>query len=144
VNISESGTRYGFIIEQQAASKASFRGRRPYYVSKGDKREFGESKQTFTLLDVAGAPENPDCTVEMSELEKPIVISKEKPFRRVDGYMADLRFAPENRTYLNRRVGDIIALAGEQYNIVAIAENEVVLSAKSNQKKWTIKYNPVP
>ena len=58
--------------------------------------------------------------------------------------MADLKFAPENRTYSNRRVGDRIAIAGEEYNIVAITENEVVLSAKSNQKKWTIKYSPTP
>ncbi len=144
VNTSETGMRFGLTIEQQAALKPTFRGRRPYYVSKGDKREYGENKQTFTLSDVAGAPENPDCILELSDLEKPITVSKEKPFHRVDGYMADLRFTPENRTYPNRRVGDTITVAGEQYNIVAIAENEVVLSAKSNQKKWTIKYNPAP
>lgn len=144
VNISETGTRYGFTVEQQAALKASFRGRRPYYVSKGEKREYGENKQTFTLQDVTGNADNPDCILELSDLEKPITVSREKPFRRVDGYMADLRFAPENRTFTGRRVGDTINIAGEQYNIVAIAENEVVLSAKSNQKKWTIKYNPAP
>jgi len=77
--------------------------------------------------------------------DKPIVISgKDKPFKRVDGYMADLRYVPEDRRFVGRRVGDRITLAGEDYNIVAITENEVVLSAKSNQKKWTIKYSPTP
>jgi hypothetical protein len=34
-------------------------------------------------------------------------------------------------------------VAGEDYNIVAITENEVVLSAK-NQTKWTIRYSAEP
>jgi hypothetical protein len=55
-----------------------------------------------------------------------------------------LRFSPENKNFANRRVGDRLSIAGEEYNIVAISENEVVLSAKSNQKKWTIKYNAAP
>jgi hypothetical protein len=145
VNASESGTRYGIVIEQQAASKASLRLRRSFYVSKGDKKEYGERKEAFTLRDAVGPAENPtELVLDLSELDKPISISKEKPFRRVDGYTADLKFAPENRTFPGRRVGDRITIAGEDYNIVAIAESEVVLSAKSNQKKWTIKYNAAP
>ncbi|MBC8096370.1 MAG: hypothetical protein H7Y43_11200 [Akkermansiaceae bacterium] len=144
VTTSETGTRFGFVVEQQAASKPTFRGRRPYYLSKGEKGVYGENKQTLTLQDFSGAPENPDCVLELSELEKTVTVSKEKPFRRVDGYIADLKFAPENRTFPNRRKDDVITVAGEKYNIVAITENEVVLSATSNQKKWTIKYNPAP
>jgi len=146
VNPSESGPRYVIVIEQQAADKASFRGKRSNYVSKGDKKEYGESKETFTLRDVIGPAENPTQVIlEMSDMDdKTISISKDKPYRRIDGYMADLKFTPENRNFPNRRVGDKITVAGEDYNIVAIAENEVVLSAKSNQKKWTIKYNAAP
>jgi hypothetical protein len=54
--------------------------------------------------------------------------------------MVDLKYAPENKSWINRRVGASLSFNGEDYNIVAITENEVVLSAKSNQKKWTIKY----
>jgi hypothetical protein len=144
VNVSDSGTRYGFIIEQQAATRASFRGARPHYVSKGDKKEYGENKQAFVLRDVTGEGDASVAVVELVDAEQVVNISKENPFRRIDGYTADLRFTPENRTYPNRRVGDVITIAGEQYNIVAIAENEVVLSAKSNQKKWTIKSNATP
>jgi hypothetical protein len=53
----------------------------------------------------------------------------------------DLRYAPESKTWNARRVDAPLAFNGENYNIVAITENEVVLSAKSNQKKWTIKYS---
>jgi len=144
VNVSDSGTRYGFVIEQPASSKPSFRGARPYYVSKGEKKEYGENKQVFVLRDVTGEGDASVAVVELVDVEKVVNVSKENPFRRVDGYMADLRFPPENRTFPNRRVGDLISIAGEQYNIVAITENEVVLSAKSNQKKWTIRYSATP
>jgi len=52
-----------------------------------------------------------------------------------------LKYAPESKIWAGRRVGAPLAFNGEDYNIVAITENEVVLSAKSNQKKWTIKYS---
>jgi len=146
VNPSESGPRYVIVVEQQAATKPNLRGKRSNYVSKGDKKEYGEHKETFTLRDVAGPADNPtEVSLELSDLDnKVITISKDKPYRRIDGYMADLKFAPENKNFPSRRVGDKISIAGEEYNIVAIAENEVVLSAKSNQKKWTIKYNSAP
>jgi hypothetical protein len=145
INISDSGARYEIVIEQQAATKPNFRIKRSTFVSKGEKKEYGEKKDTFTLRDVVGPPENPtELILDFSDLDKPISISKEKPFQKVDGYMADMKFAPENRTFMGRRKDDRITIAGEDYNIVAISENEVVLSAKSNQKKWTIKYNAAP
>ena len=141
---SDSGPRYGFVISQEAAAKATLRGPRPHYASKGEKKEYGENKQAFILRETSGTLEAPEAQLELTDSEKPVVVSREQPFRRVDGYMVDLRFGPENRTFQNRRVGDLITVSGEQYNIVAITENEVVLSAKSNQKKWTIKRSAAP
>ena len=69
-----------------------------------------------------------------------VTVTKDQPFRRVDGYMVDLKYAPESKVWTTRRVGAALSFNGEDYNIVAITENEVVLSAKSNQKKWTIKH----
>ena len=71
------------------------------------------------------------------------VITKDQPFKRVDGYMADIKYELEKKAWKDRRVGANLVFNGEEYNIVAINQNEVVLSAK-NQKKWTIKYNPGP
>jgi hypothetical protein len=140
INSSDSGTRYGITVEQQAAAKANNRGKRTYYVSKGDKKE------SFTLRDVQGPPENPTALIlELPDMDKPVSIAKDKPFRRVDGYLADLRYSPENRNFPNRRANDPvngkIMVSSEQYNIVAIVENEVVLSAP-NGKKYTIRYAP--
>ena len=62
------------------------------------------------------------------------MVSKDAPFRRIDGYLAELRYPPENRTWPPRRKGDFMSFGGENYNIVAINENEVVLSAPSGKK----------
>jgi hypothetical protein len=142
INTTDSGTRYGITVEQQAAPKAGNRVKRPHFVSKGDK------KDTFILRDVKGPPENPtELILELPDSDKPVSIAKDKPFRRVDGYLADLKYSPENRTFPNRRANDSvngkIVVSGEPYNIVAIAENEVVLSAP-NGKKYTIRYNAAP
>jgi hypothetical protein len=69
------------------------------------------------------------------------VVSREQPFRRIDGYVVDLKYGPENKTWTNKRIGAPLSFNGQDYNIVAINENEVVLSAKSNQKNWTVKYS---
>lgn len=41
--------------------------------------------------------------------------------------------------FTNRRVNDQIRFGGEDYKIVAINNDEVVLSALQNNKKYTIK-----
>jgi hypothetical protein len=98
------------------------------------------------LKEIRGAPTDPQALVfELNESSEPIVVTKDTPFRRIEGYTADLRFPPENRSFSNRRAEDPgpygrIFVAGEEYNIVAIPNpNEVVLSAKSNKKKYTIR-----
>ena len=68
-------------------------------------------------------------------------LSKPKPFRRVDAYMADLKYSPEGKNWQDQRVNDDLKFAGDDYIIVAINRNEVVLSAKSNQKKTTLTYD---
>ena len=135
INTSDSGSRYVVTVEQQAAAKPSLRAKKPYYLSVGDK------KDVFTLREVKGPPDNPAALVlELSDSGEQISISRTKSYNRVDGYMADLLYKGDSRTFLYRRVGDKITIGGEGYNIVAITQNEVVLSAP-NGKKYTIRYN---
>jgi hypothetical protein len=91
-----------------------------------------------------GTPENPTELVVLLAGEKtPVTISKDKPFERVIGYAADLRYDPENnRTWKNVKNKAELAFGGETYNIVAITENEVTVSAKSNKKQTTIEFKP--
>ena len=133
----DSGSRCKIGIENEAAVNLKDR-KKEKYCRLGDKNE------TFALREIKASPDNPtNATVvlELNDTGQRVTVTKDQPFRRIDGYMVDLKYAPEAKTWTSRRVGASLSFNGEDYNIVAITENEVVLSAKSNQKKWTIKYS---
>jgi hypothetical protein len=138
VTVIDSGARCKIGVENETAVNLKDR-KKEKYCKLGDKNE------VFTLRDVKGLatdPTNATVVLELNDTRQRVEVSKEQPFRRIDGYMVDLKYAPESKTWTSRRagVGAPLSFNGEDYNIVAITENEVVLSAKSNQKKWTIKY----
>jgi hypothetical protein len=139
VTMLDTGARCKIGVENETAVSLKDR-KKEKYCKLGDKNE------VFTLREVKGAADNPtNATVvlELNDTRQRVEVSKDQPFRRIDGYMVDLKYAPESKTWTSRRAGVGLPLSfnGEDYNIVAITENEVVLSAKSNQKKWTIKYS---
>jgi len=134
----ELGARYAIGVEEQAAERRSDRRKRQTYASVGDKTD------SFTLVKVQGDPVNPTALIlEVEGTDGQVNVTRSKPYKRVDGYLADLKYAPESKTWLKRRSGDTLVLAGESYNIVAINENEVVLSALSG-KKTTVRSSMVP
>jgi hypothetical protein len=138
VTVMDSGARCKIGIDNEAAVNLKDR-RKQKYCRLGDKTE------TFALRDIKASPPNSTnftVVLELNDTAQRVTVGKDQPFRRIDGYMVDLKYAPENnKTWTSRRVGASLSFNGEDYNIVAITENEVVLSAKSNQKKWTIKYS---
>jgi hypothetical protein len=137
VTVSDAGPKYVIGVEKQAAMNPRDRVKKQAYCKLNDKND------TFTLVEVKGKPEEPSSVVVvLNDTGERGTITREQPYKRTDGYMADLRYPPENKMWNNRRVNSQPPLnfAGEEYNIVAINQNEVVLSAKSNGKKWTIKY----
>ena len=98
----------------------------------------------FSMLEVKGKPEDPsEIVVQLEDSKERVSISKAKPFERIEGYTAELRYEPEKKRWDNCRVNvkpsPALAFNGEEYNIVAINKDEVVLSAKSNGKKWPLK-----
>jgi hypothetical protein len=94
----------------------------------------------FTLRDLKITPEGPVAEIELADGTKANVTTN-KPFSRIEGYKADLKYSPENRNLPDRRVSDSLTLAGEEYNIVAINPNEVVVSARSNDRRFNIRNN---
>jgi len=137
VTATDSGLRCKIGVENEAALNPRDR-KKQRYCRLGDKNE------TFVVRDVKAAPNNPtNATValELNDGGQRVELSKDQPFRRVEGYTVDLKYGPENKVWTARRVGALLAFSGEEYNIVAITEDEVVLSAKSNLKKWTIKHS---
>jgi len=141
VQMSDSGPKYVIGIEKQAAPSASHRNKRQSLCSTNPPTK----NDTFTMLEVKGKPDDPSqIVVQLNDTGEKAVITKEQPFRRVDGYMADLHYDLEKKVWTHRRANTPPPLSfnGEEYNIVAINQNEVVLSAKVNGKKWAIKANP--
>ncbi len=132
--------RYVIGVEHQAALNPAMRHKQQRYVSLPD----DPKKDFFTLVQIKGAPENPDQLVlKLADTGETVSVSKDKPFERVDAYTADLKYDPEKKVFLGRREGSAVSFGGEDYYIiVAIHQNEVILSAASNQKRTTLRYVP--
>ena len=138
VETNELGARYAIGVERQAASSPAMQHKTQRFVSTDDKK-----KDVFTLQRIVGPPENPDyLLLRLADTGQEVQVSRDKPFRRVDGYTADLKYDLENARWTGQRIGNHLHFAGDDYTVVDINSDAVVLSAKSNQKKWTLRYTP--
>ena len=137
VTMVEGSARCKIGIENETALSPKERKRQKYC-------KLGDKNEVFLLRDIRPSPTNLTVVLELNDTARRVEVGTNQPFRRAEGYMVDLKYAPENKSWPGRRVGASLAFNGEDYNIVAITENEVVLSAKSNQKKWTVKYSASP
>ena len=134
-----ASARYQIGVERQAAPQTWLRGKRPHYGS------LGEKVDQFRIVEVTGSLDNPSqiqLVLQVLDTGDRITISKEKPYREVDGYAADLKYEPERQKWQNQRVGSALRFYNDEYNIVAINQDTVILSARSNQKKTTLHYSP--
>jgi hypothetical protein len=132
-----STPKYLISVEKQAAVRKDQQRKRPYLCKVGEKNE------NFQLKAVEGAGDNPTNIVLALSDGETINLNKEKPFRRIDGYMASLYYEPQKKKWTDQRVGQTLNINGEDYKIVAISKDEVVLSAP-NGKKWTLKSTAPP
>ena len=128
-----AGTGYYINITNEYATVARDR-RIPQFVSLNN-----TNSKVFILRAMKGTPENPDeLTIELKETGERVPITREKPYMRVEGYEVDLKYPPDGRPFNSQRVGSALRLSGADYNIVAITQNEVVLSAR-NDKKYFVR-----
>jgi len=136
VNTSEAVPRYTVNVEREAATDRNKRIKKPYFATVNNKND------AFVLREVSNLPEGPVLKLELADGGEIVEVSKDKPFKRVDGYMVDMKYTLENRPpWVGQRVGSTLSFGGETYNIVAITKTEVVVLAKSNQKKTPV---PIP
>jgi hypothetical protein len=137
VYTNDNGARYAIGVVREAAYVPSQRTKKQYYTARDSKTD------AFMIRDIKGSAENPvELVMELSDTGETATVAKDRPFRRVDGYTADLKYPPENKTWSNQRVNSIISFAGETYIIVAVSKDEVVLLARSNNKKTPIPFSP--
>jgi hypothetical protein len=98
------------------------------------------------LMRVEGPPNNPNAlvlkVVKVKDFNEPIRIALDKPFEHVIGHAADLAYENTRQKFPNRRAGDTIRLSdeAENYKIVAIKRNEVVLESPA-KKRTTLKHD---
>lgn len=130
-------TVYIIGVERQAAPYPAQRRKQQRYAA------VGEKKDLYTITSVDGDPANPtDLNLKLADSGANITLSREHPYQQVEAYTADLKYDPEKKNYPGRREGMMLTFAGDNYIIVAIHKNEVILSAQSNQKKTTLPYAP--
>jgi len=126
-------THYGIGIAHESGATPSQRLPRTTYAA------MNQTTNGFTVVAAEGPEEEPtSVTLVLSDTHQKVTISKQHPYKRVEGYTADLIYPPENKSFLNRRKTDTssICFAGECYKIVDIEESQVVLLQQSNQKQW--------
>ena len=101
--------------------------------------KLNEKKDLFKITEIKGPAEDPEeLVLELTENQQVISIGKEKPFKRVEAYTADLRYEPDSKNFLRQQVNNVISFAGESYKIIAINEKDVRVSASSTEKRTTI------
>ncbi len=124
---------YWIAVTRQSATKSRV------YAKLNDKKDL------FTLKEVKGAPEDPDeLILELADNQQLVSISKTKPFQRVESYAADLKYEPDNQTFLKKKINENISFGGESYKIIAITENAVRVQAISTDKRTTIPLKSAP
>jgi hypothetical protein len=143
VNTDVSGAPTYIITMEKPANTGVGKSRNQYSCTPTAKNK------VFSVVEVKGKPEDPtELILMMEDTKERAVVSKTKPFERIEGYMADLRYDPEKKKWdncrANSRISPPLAFNGEEYNVVTLNKDEIVLSAKSNGKKWPIKANPSP
>ena len=139
----DSGTRYVIGLENEAAASPRERSKRQYYCSLNTSGK----QDIFTLREAKVPPDNPTnvtMVLELKDSGERVAVSKDHPFQRVDGYAADLRYEPEHKTWINRRVGNVLAFGGDEAQIIAITRTEVVIGTKSSVKTWAIELKGPP
>ena len=137
--------RYVISMEREAAVLPAQRGKRQHYASVGEK--VGEKNDAFIIREVSGSLANPGMLkliLQLTDTGEKVTLSKDKPFRRTDGYSADLKYDPEGKKWQGQRVSAVLRFAGDDNIIVAINQDSVILRARSNDKKTTLTYSPNP
>jgi hypothetical protein len=128
--------RYVISIQRENAPMPGQRNPRQRFISVQEKNDI------FTLVSDSGPTNNPDLVLQLVDTGETVDLGLNKPFQKVDGYAADLKYAPENRRWNDQRVGADLKFNKSDYIVVVIDTNEVVISSQSNQKKITRPYQP--
>jgi hypothetical protein len=116
--------------------------RRPNdYAKVGEKAKSG----LYIIRGTEGAVDNPTgLKLEILDTQETVSVTTNEPYKRVDGYLADMRYEPESRTLSKMRVNETFTLDSEPYKIIEITNNLVRVQSVKNTKITTIRLNGSP
>lgn len=122
-----------YVLEVQQHS-----GRKlPEYAKKDEVKK----NRIYVIRGIKGAVDNPDALeLEIPETGETVSISKDHPYQRVDGYLADLWYPPDSKAFLNQKLDQTFTLDGEQYKIVEMTNNLIRVQSISNGKVTPVKW----
>jgi hypothetical protein len=100
----------------------------------------------FIVRGIKGADTDPsDINLEMTDTgDTSVWVSTNHPYKRVESYLADLRYDPETLTLLKKKVKDEIELDKEPYIIVEITNDAVRVQSRRTTKVTEIKWTKSP
>lgn len=144
-SVRQSGDSYAYIfyMAQEASTNAYQRRPSSTQLAVGSKRD------PFTLKEIKGPRENPEAFIlDVAGDPAPATVTKDRPYERVAGYAADLYYEPDRRPFPNQRVGSTLTMGGASYIVVAIDQNEVVVSEKKSGstpgRRRTLRWHTTP
>jgi hypothetical protein len=126
-------TGYHTVVTNDMAVGA--KRRIPQFVGLND-----TNKQVFVITAVKGPATNPtEMTLRLKDFNNETAsFAPGKPYVRVIGYEADLKYQVNGTVVPKVRVGSTFPIEGDTYKIVDITEKSVVMSDQSNGKRYTI------
>lgn len=103
----------------------------------------GSANEMFNLKRMEGPSDDPTALdLEFKDTHENFVLPTDpaRPFKKVVGYTADMAYPlePTLRPWNNLRVGSVLNFEGADYTVIDVQENNVVISAKANNKHTTI------
>ncbi|MCL5097765.1 MAG: hypothetical protein M1608_09625 [Candidatus Omnitrophica bacterium] len=137
-----SGTGYVIGFTQQTNRNFNLRAKRSIFAESNEKTDFGTILQASNSGDNAG-DKPAQLRIQLRDGGGDITVTRGTPYKRLDGYAADLRYDPANLVFRDKRIGDALVFEGDTNNIVDVGSNYVVLS-ESSGKRTTIKYRGTP
>jgi hypothetical protein len=127
--------QYRFRVEREAAPTIA--GRRPATFAF---TSVGSRNAGLLLKAIRPRDEPTEFLFESLDDKGEMIVTRDQPHREVAGYTVDLRYDQGNRSFNERRLGDTLRFANDEYKIVAITATNVTVEA-SNRKRTTVSAN---
>jgi hypothetical protein len=100
----------------------------------------GSKNDLFILRDMQPRENPAEFVLEMVANKQTLTVKTNEAYEGVAGYMADLRYEPDKKDFLAKRIDDRLAFASDTNKIVAITTAGVTVEAVSNKKRTTIDF----